>query len=58
METEERRSFLVMLVGLDDLDCELLDLMEKYWDDERMWNELAESRTHVLIARTKIESMC
>lgn len=50
MEKDEKKS---LLQKLDVINDELIDLMDNLWDDERMWNEVAEIRTHVLIARTK-----
>lgn len=51
MEKDEKKS---LLQKLDVINDELIDLMDVLWDDERMWNEVAEIRTHVLIAREKV----
>lgn len=51
MEKDEKQG---LLEKIDVVNDELIALMDIFWDDERMWNELAEIRTHVLIARTKV----
>lgn len=54
MEKNEKQG---LLEKLDVINDELVGLMDIFWDDERMWNEVAEIRTHVLIARTKVSTL-
>lgn len=54
MEENEKQS---LLEKIDVINDELIGLMDIFWDDERMWNEVAEIRTHVLIARAKVSAL-
>lgn len=54
MEKKEKRR---LLVNLNDLYFELLDLMDKHWNDERTLSEVSEIRKQVVIAIAKVSAL-
>lgn len=47
----------LILEAFDNLNDIFLDMMDVSWEDAARWDELAEARTHILIARTKYASL-
>lgn len=47
----------LILEAIDALNDIFLAQMGGNWEDEELWNQLAEIRTHVLIARERTASL-
>lgn len=53
---EQNRKQLI-LQAIDELADIFTELMEDYWENEDVWNKVAEIRQHVLIARERTSSL-
>lgn len=53
---EQNRKQLI-LQAVDALADIYTELMEEYWENEEVWNKVAEIRQHVLIARERTASL-